>query len=229
MPPLQNRIHCWAVGLLGCWFAKALHRTWRVELIDSTGIVRRIKRGEAQALVAFWHRHILTLLAHYRGERFVVPVSEHQDGEYVANVMERLGFCSVRGSTTRGSLALVRGIVSKAKEGRSVAITPDGPKGPRFTVQPGFILLARRSGLPVYPVGVAAARAWELSSWDRFVVPKPWTRIAICIGEPISRDDVASCKDPLLLCEDLRQRIFDATRQAERALSDLSGGDAVEG
>jgi len=218
MPPLQKRLHFWAAGLLAGWFLRLLHRSWRVSVVDPDGIARAVGSGQSKALVTFWHGNLLTMLAHYRGEKCVAPVSEHADGEFVAHAMERQGFCSVRGSTTHGSLKLVRRLLEKVREGWSPAITPDGPRGPRHSVQPGFVLIARRCNLPVYPIGVAVEHAWTLRSWDAFVIPKPWTRIVIHVGEPL-RDGDLSRDIPLeRICEKLRERLFEATDEAERAL-----------
>lgn len=190
MPPVQKRLHFWAVGVLASRVVRALSATWRVRIEDPDQVIRRVVEGRQQALFTFWHRHILPLLALYRHHPFVLPVSEHEDGEYVAQVMHRMGLKSVRGSTTRGSLKLLRGMLGQIRAGRSPAITPDGPRGPRFSVQPGFILLARRSGLPVYALGVAAKDAWELPSWDRFHIPKPLTTVAVAFRQAFSADEL---------------------------------------
>jgi len=220
MPPLQRRIHFWAAGLLGSWLVCALHRTWRVRVLDRDGVLDGIRRGQRKAVMAFWHRHLLPLVAHYRHYPFVVPVSEHRDGEYVAQVMERFGIYSVRGSTTRGSLKVIRGLVAQVGQGRTPALTPDGPRGPRFSVQPGFLLLARRCRLPVYAVGVWTTSAWVLPSWDAFVIPKPWASVAIVIEQALSDATRDAAGDTSRLCELLRERLF----QAEEAARESLGG-----
>lgn len=217
MPVLQKRIHSWLVGLLGAGMVRALHATWRVQQIDVAGGCPGIQDGSAPGIVAFWHRHILSLLAHYRGFHVCVPVSEHQDGEYVAQVMERFGFPSVRGSTTRGSLKLIRGMLARIRDGWSPAITPDGPRGPKFSVQPGVALLAERSRLPVYPVGVAVRNAWIMRSWDEFVVPRPWSRIVIVFAQPLRAEDYPSAQ---AFCEALQKALLAATDQAGHALQE---------
>jgi lysophospholipid acyltransferase (LPLAT)-like uncharacterized protein len=140
-----------------------------------------------------------------------VPVSEHADGEYAAQVMERFGLGSVRGSTTRGGTRLLRELMDRVAEGWSLAITPDGPLGPRFTVQPGFALLSKRLGLPVHPVGIAAAHAWTAASWDRFVIPKPWTRLAIAIGEGLHPEGY---RDARAMCPALARALSETTHMA---------------
>jgi hypothetical protein len=215
MPVLQKRLRFWLVGWLGALLVRALHATWRVTLVDPPGVAAGARDGSRPVIAAFWHRHLLSMLAHCRGYRVCVPVSEHRDGEYVAQVMDRFGLASVRGSTTRGSLKLIRGMLAAIKERWSPAITPDGPRGPRYSVQAGVALLARRSRLPVHPVGVAAKSNWVLPSWDAFVIPKPWTRVAIVVGPAL---EIAPDEDASVFAADLRKAIFAATDAAEQAV-----------
>lgn len=217
MPALHERLSFWLVGRLGALVVRALHATWRVQIADPTGCVPGMRDGSQPVIAAFWHRHLLVLLAAARGAHICVPVSEHRDGEYVAQVMRRFGIGAVRGSTTRGSLKLVRGMLARAREGWTLAVTPDGPRGPRFSVQPGVALLAKRSGLPVHPIGVAAESAWVARSWDAFVLPKPGARIAIVVGPAVTADPAG---DVMAFCEALRKAIFDATAAADQALSE---------
>lgn len=216
MPILQRRIDLSLAACLGAGLARALHATWRVHLIDPTDVDLGVRSGSKQVIAAFWHQHILPVLGHFHHRRICVPVSEHRDGEYVAHIMDRVGLASVRGSTTRGSIKLLRGIMARMREGWSIAVTPDGPRGPRFSVQPGIGLLARRSGLPVHPLGVAAEHAWTANSWDRFVIPKPWTRLTIVVGEPLYARDF---DDVPAFCEALLNALLatnEAARQAQR-------------
>ncbi|MFO7959144.1 MAG: DUF374 domain-containing protein [Candidatus Brocadiia bacterium] len=186
MPILRNDLQFRLVGALGAGLVRCLQATWRARLIDPRNVREKSEKEHIATIAAFWHRHLLTMLAYHRGYHVCVPVSEHRDGEYVAHVMDRVGLESVRGSTTHGGIGLLKGLLEKLEEGWSVAVTPDGPRGPRYSVQPGVALLARRSGLPVHPVGIAARPSWEFSSWDRFVLPRPGARIAIVFGEPVS-------------------------------------------
>jgi len=218
MPPLQKRFDSWLVGLLGSWLVPALHATWRVEVLDRDGVSSRIPLRQAKGLMAFWHRNILVLLAHYRHHPLVVPVSEHRDGEYVAQVMERLGIYSVRGSTTRNSTKLIRGMLKQIRRGLTPCITPDGPRGPKFSIQPGFLLLARRSGLTVYAVAVDAKPAWVLPSWDAFLIPRPFARVAIVIEAALRPAELQSERDTGKLCRLLKDRMLEAQQKAAEML-----------
>jgi len=215
MPILRKRMQFWLAGRLGTDLLTALHATWDVRVVDPAGVHLGVRSGRAPAMVAFWHRHILAMLTHFRGYRVCVPVSESQDGEYVAHAMDRFGFASVRGSTSRGSVRMLRDTLGMVKKGWSPAITPDGPRGPKFSVQPGAALLARRSGLPLYPIGLAARPCWTLSSWDEFVVPRPWARVAISFGPALHAGEFG---DSTAFCDTLKEALFAATEAARRAL-----------
>ncbi len=123
---------------------------------------------------------------------------------------------TVRGSSTRGGAAALRGAVRKLRDGWDVGITPDGPRGPRHEVQPGVIEIARLSGAAVVPVTFAAHPAWEMSSWDRFLVPRPFARGLFLYGEPMAIPRQAGDGQREALRSRLGQALTDLTRRAER-------------
>ena len=218
MPLLQKRVQFWAAGFAGEIVIRLLASTWRYVKGAPEGLEEQIRSGRKQAIFGFWHRHLLSLLGGFKGYPICVPVSEHRDGEYVAQVMERFGLLAVRGSTTRGRIRLIRGLLEAIRRGRSGAITPDGPRGPKYTVQAGFVLLGRRTGLPVYPLGIAAEKGWELNSWDAFVIPKPFTRICIVAGTPMAPEDIQDT--PVReCCAEFRERLMAATQKAQEELA----------
>jgi hypothetical protein len=130
-------------------------------------------------IFVFWHGHLLPLVHYHRQEGIVVLVSEHADGEYITRVIERNGFGTVRGSSTRGGTQGLRGLVRAARQGKDLALTPDGPQGPRGEFKPGALLAAQMTGLPVIPLSVGASAGWRMRSWDGFLVPRPLSRITI--------------------------------------------------
>ncbi|MCU0945677.1 MAG: lysophospholipid acyltransferase family protein [Rubritepida sp.] len=142
---------------------------------------------------AFWHEQLA--LAHavawnWSGSRadthFTVLVSQHRDGRLIGDVVARLGIGAAHGSSRRGGVAVFREAQRVLAEGRSVAITPDGPRGPRREAQPGVARLAKLARRPVIPVGVAVSRARRLGSWDRMIFPLPFGRGAIVYAAPLS-------------------------------------------
>jgi lysophospholipid acyltransferase (LPLAT)-like uncharacterized protein len=135
-------------------------------------------------IFAFWHGQLLPLVHHHRNEGIVVLVSEHADGEYITRVIRQHGFGAARGSSTRGGAKGLKGILRAAREGRDLGFTPDGPKGPRHVFKWGALVAAQLSGNPIIPMAVGADRAWYLNSWDRFMIPKPFSRMRIRYGPP---------------------------------------------
>ena len=131
----------------------------------------RERRGPV--IFSFWHGRMLIPSFTHRGRGVGILISIHRDGEYIARVVDRMGFKTIRGSSTRGGVPGLKGMLRLAERGCDVAFTPDGPRGPRYRVQPGVIYAASRTGLPVVPCAVEANPAWVLNSWDEFTIPKP--------------------------------------------------------
>lgn len=139
-------------------------------------------------ILAFWHGRLLMIPLAYlrRGRRNIhVLISEHGDGEIISRTIEHFGFDSVRGSSRRGAVKAMRELIRRMRDGGDFAFTPDGPRGPRYTVQPGVVDFARRTGYPVMPVTYSARWAKMFGSWDRFLVPWPLTRGELAWGEPL--------------------------------------------
>ncbi len=178
-----------AAGLLGKGFLMGMGSTWRYEIRGREVLEPFLSQGKP-FILAFWHSRILPLSYLHRGDGIVVLVSEHRDGEYITRIVERMGLRTARGSSTRGGARGLRGIVRAARDGHSMAFTPDGPKGPPRVFKPGALVAAKLSGAPVVPLAAGASRAWRAASWDRFEVPKPFARIRVRYGEPhyIPRD-----------------------------------------
>lgn len=169
------------------------------------------RRGE-RFILAFWHRHLLLMPYSYRGKGISVLVSQSRDGELIARTVARLGIDSSRGSSSRGGAAGMRSLLRKAGEGYDLAFTPDGPRGPAGEVQPGVILAAAATGVPIQPVAVAATRVKRLRSWDRFVIPLPLSTVHFVYGEPLT---VERKGDLAVAAAELKRRLDAAEDQAE--------------
>ncbi len=162
----------------------ALGATWRLHHAGREA-VDRARFGRGPVIYAFTHGVILPLVYDHRGRGAYVLISESRDGAIIARVAERIGHATVRGSSTRGGGRAAVELIRRARQGYDLAITPDGPRGPRGSIAPGVALVAARSEAPIVPIGVAADRAWRLRSWDRFLIPHPGARVAVVYGEPI--------------------------------------------
>ncbi len=181
---MHIRVSPGAVGWVAAGLVHLLSRTVRV--LPPEGGTSRAPlppRGEP-TLYAFWHGRILLGTMVQIGSGMAVPMSRHRDGEYVARMAQHLGIRPVRGSTRRGGAQALKEMV-RTLEQSHVAVTPDGPRGPRYVAQAGIIHLARLSGRPIVPVALEASPAWTAPSWDAFVVPLPFSRMAVRVGGEI--------------------------------------------
>lgn len=184
MTLLPEELRFRAAGTLGYGLVRALFATVRFEresvhhLTDARGRSRGV-------LLVCWHDQLLPLIHAHRNEGIVALVSEHADGEYIRRVLQPYGFGVVRGSSTRGGARGLRELVREARGGRDLAVTPDGPRGPRHRFKEGALVVAQLSGLPVVPLVGAASSAWRFNSWDRFLVPRPFSTVRIAYGSPL--------------------------------------------
>jgi lysophospholipid acyltransferase (LPLAT)-like uncharacterized protein len=173
----------WALGT-------ALAKTWRSTVRDESGIIQRDK--EQTVIFALWHNRLSIAMAMWSWGRRRQPqarlaalISASRDGGLLAETFGNFGVLPIRGSSSRrGPQALIE-LVRALRQGCHVAITPDGPRGPRYVVQPGIISLAQVSGCPIIPVGAHIAGKIQLGSWDRFQIPLPLSRCELIFGKPI--------------------------------------------
>jgi hypothetical protein len=173
---------------VGLPVVRLLASTWRVREIGREPWTRRRAEGNP-SIMALWHGQLLALTPHHGRLGVSVLISEHRDGEIIARVVKALGYRTVRGSTSRGAGRALLELVRVLREGNDVAITPDGPRGPRHSFAPGALIAAQRSGAPIVGVVAHVSRAWRLRSWDGFEIPKPFARITVAYSAPTPVDD----------------------------------------
>lgn len=154
---------------------------------DAAEILAAFDRNE-RIVIAFWHGQLAMLQAPYRGRGsgVCIQVSRHSDGEIIARAVRPFGIRTARGSATRGGVASLREMIEAYREGYDLAIATDGPRGPRHSAKPGAVRLAQATGGRLFPVACAPRRGGVFASWDRFVVPMPFTKVAYVIGKPFS-------------------------------------------
>jgi len=131
---------------------------------------------EKPVIYSFWHRAVFAGAWLWRKTGIAVMVSRSFDGEYIARIIEKLGFVAVRGSSSRGGASALLGLRSQLEQGLSVAFTIDGPRGPKYVAKPGPVLLSRASALPMAAFYVALSDAWVLNTWDALMIPKPFSK-----------------------------------------------------
>lgn len=145
----------------------------------------RLDAAQQPFILAFWHGRILSNMLYFRDRDLVALISENFDGEWITAVCRHFGFRAVRGSSSRGGARALVQLKRELAAGRSVLVTPDGPRGPRGVAQIGAAWLAGASGCPILPVRAEARRHRTTSSWDRQQVPSPGATVTITIGPPI--------------------------------------------
>lgn len=210
--PLAWRLLAWPIGLLGWLIVRGLAATWRLRIAVGAEHAQALLREDGPFLLFAWHAGlypIATWVLSPPVRRRLAPtllVSLSRDGELVARALQFWGARVVRGSSSRGGREALRTLHrAMRKEGVSVLAMPDGPRGPERVFKPGTFVLAQVAGAPVVPLACRVSSAWRLRSWDRLLVPKPFARVDLAVGEPI----------PL-------PRELDAEEQAER-LRELEG------
>jgi lysophospholipid acyltransferase (LPLAT)-like uncharacterized protein len=209
------RLQLVVVGWLGATFLRVLGSTWRFESHGPDPI------GTTPLLIgAAWHRGLLVAAWRWRDHGLAIPVSQSRDGDLVEGVLRRLGFAeSPRGSSSRGGSALLRALIRCLRDGGTVGILPDGPRGPAGEAKPGVVALARATGAAVIPVGVAASPVLRFRSWDRAILPLPFARVRCHYGSPLRVPKEASGQG----LEEWRRRLEQALdaidEEAEEGLS----------
>jgi lysophospholipid acyltransferase (LPLAT)-like uncharacterized protein len=206
----SERRQVW-LGRCAALLIRMLGRSWRVRLCGQPDVAPRI--------YALLHGHMLLPAFRLRRSRSVVMISRHRDGELIAQAVSRIGFTTVRGSSTRGAPVAVRDLLRGFGD-RPWVVTPDGPKGPRGSVKEGLIRLAQESCRPIQPMAGAARPAHVFGSWDRFVLPWPFARVVVCFGAPmpvpLDLDDAGR----EALARELERRLVQCEEDARSALRD---------
>ncbi|CAB4242651.1 conserved protein of unknown function [Methylacidimicrobium sp. AP8] len=191
--------------VLGAFLVRGITGTLRLAVDDPQGIVSRPPKEPL--IFAFWHNRLLVMPAlyarHFPGRKLAALVSASNDGEVLARLLAHFGFEAARGSSSRrGSLGL-RTILRLGREGHDIAVTPDGPRGPRYQVQDGVMQVAQLLGRPIVPITCRFSRKSELRSWDRFQIPHPFSGCHVRVGHLIpppendSAAQLSSCRRAL--------------------------------
>jgi lysophospholipid acyltransferase (LPLAT)-like uncharacterized protein len=185
--------------------------------------VEHLHAAEAmgQPIHAFWHGRILPGTVWFKNRGIVVITSENFDGEWIARIIQKFGYGTARGSSSRGAqralLQLIRDIRDKP-----VAFTLDGPRGPARVAQPGAVWLARVTGNPIIPFHLESDRHWTLRSWDRTQIPKPFARVALAFAPPLTIDAGADAQALAAASREIERRLDDAETRAKAALVSAS-------
>ncbi|MCX7847063.1 MAG: lysophospholipid acyltransferase family protein [bacterium] len=209
-------IHRWLGPWLLYWLARALFSTCRMRMVDAEP-VEEIVRGGGNVIFGSWHGRLLALLhcyaRHYGYTNLTLMVSQSRDGELFARMLARYKVETVRGSSSRGGAAALKELVRVCRGGRDTAISLDGSKGPRERVQRGPLMLAQLAGRPLVPLAFDATRKVVLKTWDRLMIPLPFSTIYVQLGRPLIVAEEA---------EDIDRYVAVVQEEMERICRELS-------
>ncbi len=215
LKPLKKRLVACLGPWLAYWTVELLGRTLRFQVINSE-IPRSFWNKGFPFIIVFWHGRFPMMVTHgYEGKKLSFLVSPHRDGQVAGKALERFGLHPILGSATRKGFSGFRNMVKAVQNGSDIAIVPDGPRGPRHKVQIGVIELSKLTGKPVVPITFSASKKIFLNTWDRFLLPIPFSRGVFIWGEPIHVDpkgDRTHLEEKRLLLEN---RLNEITEQAD--------------
>lgn len=185
---LKDRILISLAPSLASSIVRLLHLSIRPKTFGLEHIEGCWERNE-NPILTFWHDQLLLMVLGYPGKSIRILISASKDGELIARVMKCFGFEAIRGSSTRGGRKAYKELVMTAKEPIDLAITPDGPQGPRHQLKDGVVALARVSNRPVLPLTFVCSRGHRFASWDKFLLPFPFASGVYLYGKPIYYED----------------------------------------
>ena len=185
---LRQRILLRIIIAVGYGFIRLIGPTLRVCISREDGAQQSV--AERPLILSFWHACIIPATYLFRHVGIRVMSSNSYDGEYMGRIIHKFGFVAVKGSSSRNAVRALLGLRRALQQGWSVAFSIDGPRGPRHQVKPGPVALARSSGVPMSTFHIAVESAWVLNTWDRLIIPKPFSRVLMRFGKqiPVSAD-----------------------------------------
>jgi lysophospholipid acyltransferase (LPLAT)-like uncharacterized protein len=190
---LRQRIILRIIIPLGYWFIRLIGPTLRVSISREEGAQKNIE--QRPLIASFWHACIIPATYMCRNLGVRVMSSNSYDGEYMGRIIRKFGFVAVKGSSSRNAVRALLGLRRALQDGWTVAFSLDGPRGPRHKVKPGPVALARSSSVALTMFHIAVERAWVLNTWDRLIIPKPFSRVLMRFGKLIPVPSEASESD----------------------------------
>lgn len=227
LKPLRKKLVAWLGPWLAYWTVRILSRTMRFEEVNPE-IPRSFWEKGISCIGAFWHGRLLMMPLVYKGKKLSFLVSSHRDGQVVGKALLKFGYQPIWGSTTRKGFSGFKTMIKALQNGSDIAITPDGPRGPRYQAQVGVIELSRLTGKPIVPVTFGASKKIVFKSWDRFVLPFPFSNGVFIWGEPIQvnpNGDRTHLEEKRLFLE---KQLNGLTERADHYFDPLVSGNLCE-
>ena len=183
---LRQRVMLWLISWSAYLLVRLVGSTLRFQITLEDGSLADGRRVALPGIYCFWHRAMIASAYHFRNMQIAIMISRSFDGECIARIVQKLGFRPVRGSSSRGGAGALLGMREELDLGHPAVFTADGPRGPMYVAKRGAVLLAQRTGYKICCFHVAIERAWILNSWDRMMIPKPFSRASFYITSPLA-------------------------------------------
>jgi lysophospholipid acyltransferase (LPLAT)-like uncharacterized protein len=213
----RRALAAWFMRHIGVRLFRLFAKTWKVE-VHGQECLEEVKGKHGGYFMALWHGKMLVGMPHHSGPKYQILVSPSADGDISENLLLSFGYGVIRGSSSRGGARALREMLGALRQGHALVITPDGPRGPVHSMNPGLAWMARATGHGVVPCGFAAESCWRANSWDRLCIPKPGSRVAIHYEDPVFVSRKATEEEQLAATELIRERMLHAEKQAAKAL-----------
>lgn len=205
------------------WLYRMLSGSWRKRLIEGDELISALKNGEP-IIFAHWHGHELAITYLVSRYRLATMTSMSSDGQLIDYVIRKLGGATSKGSSSRGAIAALKGLIRLVKSGHPASMAVDGPRGPIYQVKPGVFELSRLSGARIFPVGVAAERPYIFhKSWNKAILPRPFSKVCIYFGPALPAFDKDSDPKDFRWAQQLKSAISDACQQASNLIDTKNG------
>jgi lysophospholipid acyltransferase (LPLAT)-like uncharacterized protein len=183
---LRQRILLTLISWAAVLLIRLIGPTLKIEIVKEENVAADGYRYIPTGIYCFWHRCVIPAAYHFRNMHIAIMISQSFDGEMISRIAAKLGFRPVRGSSSRGGTGALLGMREELEMGHPAVFTADGPRGPMYVAKPGPVLLAKRTGYPIVGFHIALERAWIVKSWDKMMIPKPFSRAVIYGGGPLS-------------------------------------------
>jgi lysophospholipid acyltransferase (LPLAT)-like uncharacterized protein len=214
MRKFQRKILFYLATSIGWMVMLLLGKLTRIQVVEQQ-YWNQLKATGKGFLVVLWHGRIFLPIYFHRRQKAVAMVSTHDDGEMIARTIHKLGFTTVRGSSTRGGGAALREMVRALKAGSVGTMMPDGPRGPRHHFKEGALYIAQLAGVPVLPMTFSAEHFVQFKSWDQFILVKPFSRAVIMYGEPIEIPPRFESGQKEVIQQELEKRLIELENKAD--------------
>jgi lysophospholipid acyltransferase (LPLAT)-like uncharacterized protein len=197
------------------YVASILCKSLKIEEVDRN-IIDELKAVNKNYVLAFWHGTMLLPWYLHRNQNLVALISKSKDGELLARILRNWNYMVIRGSSSSGGDVALAILVDLAKNESSIAVTPDGPKGPRYNMKPGAVMTAKKAGIPLILMGVGVERKKKLNSWDQFQIPGFFSKAKIIYSDPIYIDRNLGFQETSVIIKKCESRLNELQMIAEK-------------